>query len=161
MEAVKMFEPLNEKEMQSLYLAVSCGCVKLIMQLVNEKSHSRRMRKLQDCHDVTLSDMIRRLDPVLARRIELFNLYTEGANTLLTEIAEDAPSNIHVLLNLAFYCYRQLPVRDKHYQRLVALFDLFDGVWKNKENTKSGERIFERIDEQVHILVAQRGGIAP
>lgn len=156
MDQIELFKPLSDKDFKSVYLAAGCGCLTMIRRLVNEPKHSRKMRKLEEAHNTILKDMLPRLGPVSPAGRALFKDYVESINIVLLEIAKDPADNIHVLLNLAFYCMRQIKVRDKHFQRVADLFDLFDGAWKNKHNDKGGLAIFKRIDEEVHIIVGQR-----
>jgi hypothetical protein len=150
---------LSEQEKKNVFLAIACGCLQTIYSETPGPRHLKKKRSCSQTYDKILNDIAPLLPRVQDKNMQLFKDTIHASNVVLLDIIKDGATRIHVLLNLASFCLQELPLKDKHWEKFNLLFDLWPGVWNNKGDIKSGERIFLRIEAEVQILVAQRGGV--
>ena len=150
---------LSKQEQKNVYLAVACGCLNSIYNNIPGPRHQKRKRSCQQAHDMVLHTIAPVLPPVLPHNMELFKDTIHASSIILDDLGEEYIQRIHIMLNLASFCLNELPANDKVWRKFNPLFDLWPGVWNNKDDIKAGERIFIRIDAEVQIQVAQRGGV--
>jgi len=150
---------LNEQEMKNVYLAVACGCLKTIKGIVPGPEHSKKKRVLMQLHDEILQTGSRRLPRVSPKNLEMFKDVINASAKVLDDILkETGKMGTHVMLNLVGFCMENVPLDKKHFRKYNALFDLWEEAYQY-EDTRAGDRVFERIGAEVKILVAQRGGV--
>jgi hypothetical protein len=90
--------------------------------------------------------------------MQLFVDTIRASDKVLKEFVKSGSQRVHILLNLASFCLNELPLKKKHWDSFNPLFDLWEEAYAYQD-IKSGERIFLRIEAEVQILVAQRGGV--
>ena len=72
----------------------------------------------------------------------------------LNKILMESGSNwLHILLNLVGFCMEELPLKNDHYKKYSSLFEMWDNACEYKD-VRSGERIFNRVNSELEILVA-------
>ena len=150
---------LTEQEKKNVHLAVCAGCLETIHDHIDEPNHSRRKRVLRQVRSMILSDLAPLLPPISVQNMEMFKETIRVSEKVMQEILEEHKnSRIHIMLNLAGFCLHELPARDKHWRAYNGLFDM----WSEADqyiDVRSGDRIFNRIESELQIQVAQRGGV--
>lgn len=150
---------LTKQEKKNVFLATACGCLGEIHDKTPGPWHLKKKRMLRVARQAILDDIGPMLPRVTDNNMELFIDTIKASDKVLKELMKNnEEKRDHVLLNLASFCLNELPLRDKHWNKFNPLFDLFEGVHEYQD-IKSGERVFHRIESEVQILVAQRGGI--
>jgi hypothetical protein len=150
---------LPTEEKKNVFLAITVGCLNTIHNSIPGPPHQRQKRVLRDFAQQILSHVSKRIPKVEEENIELFNATITASASVMDHILEETgQQGLHVMLNLAGFCMDKLPLTDWHHKKYNSLFDMWIGADKY-EDAKSGERIFHRIESEVKILVAQRGGI--
>ncbi len=159
MQQLATHRNLSEKEKKNVFLAIAAGCLKAAHDTIPGPEHQRRKRELRALKDRLLRHVYPRIPPVAPHNMELFKDTIRASEKVLHQILEETGQQaVHVLLNLAGFCIEELPLQKEHHQQYNALFDLWLDARQYKD-VRSGERIFARIDSELQILVAQRGGI--
>lgn len=159
MEQIEITKNLSKEEKKNVYLAVAVGCLDTICGIVPGAPHKKKKRVCQELRQSILQDVIPQIPHVKPHNLELFKTTITASSTVLDNIMKDnKEQEVHILLNLVGFCLNELPAKKAHWEKYNSLFEL----WKTAMQyhlVKSGERIFERIDSEVQILVAQRGGV--
>lgn len=150
---------LTEKEKKNVYLAVAAGCLETIHNGIDGPHHSRRKRVLRQTREMLLRDIAPILPMINRHNMEMFKQTIQASETVLNQIIdENKAQKLHIILNLAGFCLHELPMRDKHWKAYNSLFDMWDEATKYID-VRSGDRIFQRIESELQIQVAQRGGV--
>ena len=149
---------LTGREKKNVFLAVACGCLSGISDEVPGPTHQKKKRVSQMLREELIRDVAPLLPRVADHNMDLFIDTIKASEVVLKEIIGEGIQIIHVLLNLAAFCMEELPVKDKHKEKLVALFGMWDDAYAYQD-VRSGDRIFTRIETEVQILVIQRGGV--
>lgn len=149
---------LPETEKKNVYLAVAAGCMETLEKHAPGKPHSRVKRELRQLRTMLIHDLAPRLARIHASNMRLFKDTIMASEKALEAISkEHKQEQRHILLNLAGFCMEELSADDKHWRRYNKLFDLFPEAQQYKD-VRSGDRIFTRINSELQILVAMRGG---
>jgi len=158
MEQLKTTRNLSDREKKNVYLAVACGSLASIHENIPGPSHQRKKRVLRKVHEEIYMDIAPRLPRVEKHNMALFIDTVKASRKVMDEIVKSGRQEVHVLLNLAAFCLRELPLRKKHWDLFNPLFEMWENA-SEYQDKRSGERIFLRIESEMAILVAQRGGI--
>jgi hypothetical protein len=155
----KINATLSEEEQKNVFLSVACGCLTTIKQGVPGPEHLKKKRVLQELRDDILDYVSRRIPGIKQGNIKLFTDTIEASGKVMDQINEEQPerNSTHIMLNLAGFCLDKLPLAPKHFRKYNALFELWEGAYKY-EDTRAGDRIFNRIESELKILLAQRSG---
>lgn len=150
---------LTEKEKKNVHLAVAAGALETIYNNLDEPKHSRRKRTLHNVREMILTDIAPLLPMINHHNMEMFKETIYCSERVLNQILdENKGQKLHIMLNLVGFCLHELPTRDKHWRAYNSLFDMWDEAY-HYNDVRSGDRIFERIEAELKIQVAQRGGV--
>jgi len=149
---------LSKEEKKNVFLAVASGCFYTVHNMIPGPSHQKKKRVLRKLGDEIIQYAGRKIPKVREENTQLFHDTIVVSGEVLDRILEETgQQGAHVLLNLAGFCLEELPLNKRHYEKYNQLFDLFPDATRYKD-IRSGERIFTRIESELEILIAQRGG---
>jgi hypothetical protein len=149
---------LPQKEKKNVHLSVACGCLNYIYNATPGPNHSKKKRMLRQTYNQIIREVGPQLPQVSDHNMQLFKDTVTASGVVVQDIVDNGGIESHVLLNLAGFCLNELPLKDKHWKKFNSLFDLWEDAYEYKD-VRSGDRIFNRIESEVQILVAQRGGV--
>lgn len=150
---------LSKGEMQNVFFAVACGCLLTIVQITPGAKHTKRKRTLLNLHNEVFGYAVMHLPKVNEANIPMFNDIITASTKVMDKIVEETgQSGVHVMLNLVGFCMENFPVLKKHTDKYNSLFELWGNEARQYEDARAGDRIFQRIESEAQILVAQRGG---
>jgi hypothetical protein len=158
MDQLVTHKNLTKKEKSNVFLAIAAGCLSAIDEMTPGPDHQRKKRELLKLRSTLIKDIGPVLPRVTDHNLELFKDTIHASDKVLKKIIDTPQQTVHVLLNLAGFCLHELPLKNKHWEKFNTLFDFWPNAYKHQD-ILLGDRIFHRIESEVQILVAQRGGV--
>jgi tRNA isopentenyl-2-thiomethyl-A-37 hydroxylase MiaE len=150
---------LSVEEKKNVFLAVASGCFYTIHNMIPGPSHQKKKRVLKTLGDEIVRYASPKIPQIQKENMQLFEDTIVASGVVMDQILEETGLNgTHVMLNLAGFCMEELPLNKRHYEKYNRLFDLFQNATQYKD-IRSGERIFTRIETELEILIAKRGGV--
>lgn len=159
MEQIPLHKNLSKEEKKNVYLAVACGALQVVHDIIPGPEHQKRKRILRQLRADILRYGSARIPKVAPHNMQLLKDTIIASEQGLAKILEEGNNNVfHILLNLAGFCMEQLPLQPDHFKRYNEFFTIWSDAY-HYQDVRCGERVFNRLDSEIEILVAQRGGI--